>query len=686
MANMFVKKFEVQSGSTAANVFESNEEYTKIFAKLIGGHEKEFFDDCWEKVPCHFSNSLNASHSKGASGLLFSKDHMLSMVHEFQLETANNFNVVKYDGARKTTYEFSEELTDYRRQLIKAFKEGYTVQFFQPQRFSDVLFRVNASFENKFGTLAGASAYLTPAHTQGLAPHHDDVEVFIFQLEGSKAWNLWDYSCMPEDAKESELPLPENYSHDIDRQLLPSIPSSSSSAPSKCKCQTVLLQEGDMLYLPRGTIHEAAAQDRFSTHVTISLYQHYNYKAVVNRLLRPLVETAFMSYMPLRQGLPRLLHRLAGSGAAAFVHDHADENSASSHSKGRRDEFLHTTKEIIANLPQFLTNSIVDTAVDEIVSDFMSNRLPPPDLALPVRRPLVPSKSSKPSKESNGSNGSVVNLEENKLLLHDLDESFDRWRLMLQTQGTWNNNLHEKLATLLLQATNGPTSHKGKGNKPATKKSKKDSTDTSNDNISTVEDIQLKMCDMNSMHMEIINADGQEMLSLTTCRFNSRLAHMGHPLPTLIQDDIVSDKSCCDGEGGSESESDDDSSSIGDKFDKLQSKQSAAVGSRKRKSESQQQENDADSDDEDDGKGSTGSSLPDEEAEGNQLAPWAVVLPLACRPLVFYLLYHSSEAEECVSLNNLINTMHTKHGIDAASVREEKMLIIFTCSLICGFI
>jgi len=36
--------------------------------------------------------------------------------------------------------------------------------------------------EDKFGCLVGANAYLTPPNSQGLAPHWDDVEVWIFKI------------------------------------------------------------------------------------------------------------------------------------------------------------------------------------------------------------------------------------------------------------------------------------------------------------------------------------------------------------------------------------------------------------------------------------------------------------------------------------------------------------------------
>ena len=49
-----------------------------------------------------------------------------------------------------------------------------------------------AALERELGCLSGCSAYLTPPHCQGLAPHHDDVEVFILQTEGCKRWRLYD--------------------------------------------------------------------------------------------------------------------------------------------------------------------------------------------------------------------------------------------------------------------------------------------------------------------------------------------------------------------------------------------------------------------------------------------------------------------------------------------------------------
>lgn len=34
-------------------------------------------------------------------------------------------------------------------------------------------------------------SYLTPAGSQGFAPHYDDIEAFVMQLEGKKKWKLY---------------------------------------------------------------------------------------------------------------------------------------------------------------------------------------------------------------------------------------------------------------------------------------------------------------------------------------------------------------------------------------------------------------------------------------------------------------------------------------------------------------
>jgi hypothetical protein len=48
----------------------------------------------------------------------------------------------------------------------------------------------------------------------------------------------------------------------------------------------VELHPGDVLYLPRGTVHQAAAQQRDSAHLTISTYQRWSQGDLAATLLQ----------------------------------------------------------------------------------------------------------------------------------------------------------------------------------------------------------------------------------------------------------------------------------------------------------------------------------------------------------------------------------------------------------------
>ena len=67
------------------------------------------------------------------------------------------------------------------------------------------------------------------------------------------------------------------------------------------------LQVGDILYMPRGTIHQAVAQESASTHLTISTYQGFSYGVLAQAVLQTALEGQEKPVcLPhtLRQGLP----------------------------------------------------------------------------------------------------------------------------------------------------------------------------------------------------------------------------------------------------------------------------------------------------------------------------------------------------------------------------------------------
>lgn len=103
---------------------------------------------------------------------------------------------------------------------------------------------------NRWGVRLSANIYITPAQNQGLDWHCDYHDVLVFQIEGSKKWNLVD-----------ETPSL------IDRNVI----SNLDDKKDFTKCKEILLNEGDTLYIPRGIYHMASSENNNSTHITLGI-------------------------------------------------------------------------------------------------------------------------------------------------------------------------------------------------------------------------------------------------------------------------------------------------------------------------------------------------------------------------------------------------------------------------------
>ena len=95
-----------------------------------------------------------------------------------------------------------------------------------------------------------ANAYFTPRGSPGLPVHHDTHDVFCLQVAGRKRWLVYKPAL--------ELPL-------RDQRYRPEM-----GEPGEPVLDLVL-EPGDMLYMPRGWLHEALTSDEDSLHLTIGV-------------------------------------------------------------------------------------------------------------------------------------------------------------------------------------------------------------------------------------------------------------------------------------------------------------------------------------------------------------------------------------------------------------------------------
>ena len=106
------------------------------------------------------------------------------------------------------------------------------------------------SLERTLGHPAQVNAYYTPRSAQGLPVHHDTHDVFVLQVSGEKRWLVYEPAL--------ELPL-RNQKY-----------TAEMGGPGE-PVHDLVLRPGDMLYLPRGWLHEALTSDSDSLHLTVGV-------------------------------------------------------------------------------------------------------------------------------------------------------------------------------------------------------------------------------------------------------------------------------------------------------------------------------------------------------------------------------------------------------------------------------
>ncbi|XP_068122251.1 ribosomal oxygenase 2 [Hyperolius riggenbachi] len=240
---------------------------------------EEFFSTYWEKKPLLIQQ--READMQGYYRTLFPlKD--LKHASGQGIYYGRDVNLCKCKNGKKVVLpkrgkaSYTEIMKDFQ-------KSKATVQFHQPQRYNDSLWHIMEKLECFFGTLVGCNVYITPSESQGLPPHHDDVEVFILQVEGEKHWRLY----------EPTVPLAREYGV---------TPADKVTTPT----HEFLLKEGDLLYFPRGVIHQAdtPAGCAHSTHVTISTYQNTCWADYLQDLMPALLHDGGKESVELRKGIP----------------------------------------------------------------------------------------------------------------------------------------------------------------------------------------------------------------------------------------------------------------------------------------------------------------------------------------------------------------------------------------------
>lgn len=316
---------------------DSVEEGLKLFTWMIAPFNPEIFlTHVFEKKPLHIARKKPTYYKDIISTPTI--DHML---RNENIQFTKNIDITSYiDGKRET---HNPEGRAHPHLVWDYYVNGCSIRLLNPQTYIPKLHILNATLQEYFNSFVGANSYLTPPDSQGFAPHYDDIEAFILQAEGKKIWRVYE-------------PLSVN-------EVLPRVSSKNYDQNEIGEpILEVTLEAGDMLYFPRGYIHQGVTIDgEHSLHVTVSMYQKHSWADLLEKLVPAALQMAITDNVELRRGLPFDIYDNFG-----LVHSDAKTP--------RRKEIASLVKSLFSSISEHLP---IDDAVDQMHKNFQTDALPP---------------------------------------------------------------------------------------------------------------------------------------------------------------------------------------------------------------------------------------------------------------------------------------------------------------------
>jgi ribosomal protein L16 Arg81 hydroxylase len=147
-------------------------------------------------------------------------------------------------------------LVDGRLDLVgirNDFADGYTIVMDGVEQYVRAVGTLARSLEVELNFPVQVNTYITPPGQPGLAPHYDDHDVLILQVQGSKIWHLYVGADRPP--------------REIQRDTEKAVAVEGLPAPTD-----VHLEAGDVLYVPRGRVHAAETASEQSIHLTVGIH------------------------------------------------------------------------------------------------------------------------------------------------------------------------------------------------------------------------------------------------------------------------------------------------------------------------------------------------------------------------------------------------------------------------------
>lgn len=205
---------------------------------------RTFFDEYWERKPLLVKRESRDFY--GSLLTLADIDRVITTYGLFHpdITVTNNAHPVRVED-----YTYGTGLIDVAR-LYQQFADGGTIILPQLHGRLPALAALCRSMEREMSIRFQTNIYFTPGNAQGFKAHYDNHDVFVLQISGVKRWAIYDTPV--------ELPF-------RGQQFDPEV-----TMPGDATLEFEL-RPGDLVYIPRGVMHDASTGDGESLHITLGV-------------------------------------------------------------------------------------------------------------------------------------------------------------------------------------------------------------------------------------------------------------------------------------------------------------------------------------------------------------------------------------------------------------------------------
>lgn len=205
----------------------------------------DFMQQYWEREPLHIERD-DAGYFSGILNIRQVESVLSS--HELRFPSVQLSR--KLSPVAVAAYTDGDNRIMPHR-LIEEHRQGATIVMSGAHQLIPTLSSFRRGVQAALGLRCQTNLYLSPPAQQGFGAHYDSHDVFILQVQGSKTFNF------------HEGGVERPYSHEgFDASI---------HEPGK-QAESITVNAGDTLYIPRGVFHDAVACDTTSMHITLGVY------------------------------------------------------------------------------------------------------------------------------------------------------------------------------------------------------------------------------------------------------------------------------------------------------------------------------------------------------------------------------------------------------------------------------